>query len=582
LGTGTFSPDSSALNADYIPSAADISGGSIELILVSTNFGSCLPESDTMEITFTSSAIVDAGVQDTIYACENNAVVSLAGSVSGVTTTGKWISSGVGVFSPDNLDLNASYQPSIADISAGEVWIYLESTSNGGCIPVQDSLLIVFTPVPTVDAGTNFTACKNDSLIDLNGIVGGATTTGEWTGGLGTYSTSNSDLNATYTPTSAEVSSGLMFLTLTSTNNGGCLSVNDNVQINFVEPPISNFSGTDECLYNASQFVDFSLPQYGTLNSWQWDFGDTGTSSNQNDTHSYTTAGTYDVQLVVGTDAGCYDTTVIQIQAFEIPVAGFSYTSACPNNQIVVDFTDESTTVSDAITFWHYDFGGQGASGSEDPSNVFVAGDDYEILHIVGTANGCYDSITQTLVVPDYPVATFTYNSNNGMNIGAVFNFINTSSNSISYLWDFGNSTNSTEIDPSNTYFANDTYTVTLYATGELGCTDSTSQSITINTVTTEISTLIPNAISPNDDNKNDVWKLEFLDLLFPNAHVEIYNEWGQMLFESDGYGTPWDGTFNNELVPDGTYYYVIELNYYNDPEKDLFKGALLVLKSKN
>ncbi|NRA12161.1 MAG: gliding motility-associated C-terminal domain-containing protein, partial [Crocinitomicaceae bacterium] len=254
----------------------------------------------------------------------------------------------------------------------------------------------------------------------------------------------------------------------------------------------------------------------------------------------------------------------------------------CPNNQIIVDFTDESTSVSDAINFWHYDFSGQGTSATEDPTQLFSANGDYTILHIVGTVNGCYDSTTQIFNAPAIPVADFSYNSNNGLNVGAIFNFVNTSTDGFLYLWDFGDTTSSTLSDPSNTYFHNGVYTVTLYTTGNLGCIDSTSQLINIETITTTISTLIPNAISPNGDLKNDVWKLEFLDILFPNAHVDIFNEWGQLLFESDGYDVPWDGTFNNQLVPDGTYYYIINLNYSGDPATDIYKGALLVLKSKN
>ena len=467
-------------------------------------------------------------------------------------------------------------------MSAGQVWIYLESTSNGGCVPVVDSVLIVYTTPPTVDAGTNFIACTNAADIILNGLVGGATTTGEWTGGVGSYSISNTDLTATYSPTAAEIASGTMFLTLTSTNNGGCLSVNDNVQINFVAPPIANFSAPDECLYNESTFSDFSNPGYGNINSWAWDFGDLGTSTDQNTTHNYATAGSYSVTLTIGSDAGCFHDTTFQVEAFEVPVAGFTYTSTCPNNQITVQFTDASSTVVDPISMYSYDFGGEGNSGDANPLFVFPSDDSYDIVHIVQTSNGCVDTITQTLTVPALPDAGFSYNTSNGLNIGAVFNFINTSTNANSYFWDLGNGNTSTQTDTTNVYFANQNYVVTLYAYGELGCQDSISQTITINTVTTEINTLIPNAISPNGDFKNDVWKLEFLDLLFPDARVEIYNDWGQLLFESDGYDEPWDGTYNQELVPDGTYYYVIDLNDLNAPDDGIFKGTILVLKSKN
>lgn len=580
LGMGTFSSGVTVLDGDYVPSAADIAAGSVELVLTSTNFGSCVAESDTMVVTFTIAATVDAGA-DTLYACENNAVVDLFGSVSGVTSTGKWTSSGNGVFAPDNLSLTATYQPSITDISAGSIWLYLQSTSNGSCVPVFDSLLVIFNAPPSVNAGNNILVCTNDADILLNGSVTGATTTGVWTGGNGNFTNSDTDLNATYTPTATEISNGTLFLTLTSTNNNGCLAESDAVQISFVAPPFANFNFTEECLYDASVFTDFSLPGYGNLDTWSWDFGDATTSVNQNETHQFATAGSYDVQLIVTSDVGCSDTSVQQVLAFEIPVADFSYTSDCPNNQIIVDFTDESTSNNDAINYWFYDFGGQGSAAVENPTQLFTDDGNYTILHIVETVNGCSDTATQILNIPPYPVADFSYNTNNGLNIGAVFNFINTSTDAISYLWNFGNNNTSINDDPSNTYFANGDYFVTLYAYGSLGCVDSTTQLININTVTTEINTLIPNAISPNGDGKNDVWKLEFLQLLYPNAYVEIYNEWGQRLFESTGYTEPWDGTFNEEKVPDGTYFYIIDLDV-NDDAAEIFKGTILVLKSKN
>ena len=582
-GTGTFLPDSSFLDADYVPSAADLANGMVELVLLSTNVGSCLPESDTMYITYTQGPTVDAGPVDTVFVCENNPQVSLSGTVSGVTTSGKWISSGNGVFSPDNLDLNGTYQPSFADISSGGVWIYLESTSNQGCNAVQDSFFVEFTPAPTVDAGAGILSCSNNSAVTLNGVIGGATTTGIWSGGNGTYTASSTDLNAVYTPTATEVSNGFMFLTLTSTNNLGCAAETDNVQIQFIAPPTANFNAPDVCLNEPTVFTDFSNSGFGAIDTWQWDFGLVGAgSANQNDTYTYANPGTYDIELIVTSVNGCSDTTQQQTEVFDVPVADFTYSANCSNNQVIVQFTDASTIANGSLNFWYYDFGGQGTAATQNPQQIFSANGDYSVLHIVESTEGCRDSINQIVTVPPSPVANFSYNTNNGLNIGAVFNFINTSTNATFYDWDFGNGNTSNQEDPNNTYFANGSYLVSLTVTNDLGCTDSTSEIISINTVTTEINTLIPNAISPNGDLRNDVWKLEFLDLLYPNARVEIYNEWGQLVFESDGYDDPWDGRYNGEYVPDGTYYYIIDLKNSGDPEQDIFKGTLLVLKSRN
>jgi gliding motility-associated-like protein len=94
---------------------------------------------------------------------------------------------------------------------------------------------------------------------------------------------------------------------------------------------------------------------------------------------------------------------------------------------------------------------------------------------------------------------------------------------------------------------------------------------------------LIPNAISPNDDGKNDVWKLDFLNILYPNAYVEIFNEWGQSIFTSEGYNVPWNGTIDGEPVPDGTYYYILDLNSISgDDASDIYKGTILVLTTRD
>lgn len=579
LGNGTFLPDPDSLNAEYVPSPTDLSNGSVQLVLTSTNMANCEAESDTMQITFTAPPIVDVAV-DTISVCENAPIVSLSGSVSGSTSTGKWTTAGGGIFQPNNLDLNANYQPSPTDISSGEVMLILESTGNGNCVPEYDSVLIVFTPSPTVNAGTNFLVCSNDASVDLNGVISGPTTTGIWSGGNGVYIGGDTTLTANYSPTAAEISSGNLFLTLTSTNNGGCASENDVVQISFVAPPFANFNFTERCVYDASDFTDFSLPGFGTLTSWEWDFGDTQTASNQNVSHSYASSGTYPVQLVVTSSVGCTDTITQNVDAFEVPVASYVASSDCPNNQIIVNFTDNSTTVNDAINYWFYDFGGAGSSATENPTQLFSVNGNYQITHIVGTVNGCYDTLVQTLNVPPFPSAGFSYNTNNGLNIGAIFNFINTSTNATTYYWEFGNGNTSTNEDPSNTYFNNGTYVITQYVYGALGCSDSLSQTITINTVTNEITTLIPNAISPNGDGKNDIWKLDFINLLYPNARVEVYNQWGQQVFFSKGYNFAWDGIYAGELLPDGTYYYVIDINDVGD-EADIFKGTVLILKTK-
>lgn len=577
VGTGSFVPNTTTLNAQYVPSAADLAAGQVKFALTSSNSGNCAAASDTMVVTFTNAAVVNAG-PDTITVCANNSIVNLNGSVTGLTNTGKWTSTGSGIFSPNNSTLNATYTPSIADTTAGFVWIYLESTSNGNCIPVMDSVYINISNAPKANAGVNQLVCTNNANIQLNGSVLGGSFGGQWSGGAGTFTPSSTSMNAVYVPTATEISNGNVVLTLTSTNNGTCLQASDAMQIVFVAPPFSNFSATTVCEGFQTAFTNFSLAGSGTITATNWLFETGQTSSSFNTSYTYPTAGTYPVQLITTNSNSCTDTTTINVIVHDKPVADYTISKSCPNNQMTVTFTDASTC-ADPLNYWFYDFGGPGSGASSSLSQVFTSGGTYTITHIVSSTFGCKDTLVNQLVVDPLPDAGFYYNSAAGMNVGAVFNFIDTSDYAVNYSWDFGDGGTSTSMNPSHTFFANGNYYVLLEVQNSLGCMDSAFQYILINTVTTEISTLIPTVISPNGDGLNDVWKLDFLQLLYPNAHVEIYNEWGQTLFTSDGYATPWDGTYNNQPVPDGNYMYVIQLNANADP--DIFKGVLMVLRKR-
>ncbi|MBN2778290.1 MAG: gliding motility-associated C-terminal domain-containing protein [Bacteroidales bacterium] len=82
----------------------------------------------------------------------------------------------------------------------------------------------------------------------------------------------------------------------------------------------------------------------------------------------------------------------------------------------------------------------------------------------------------------------------------------------------------------------------------------------------TEIDCLrIPAAFSPNGDGHNDEFYIENIHL-YPRSMVQIYNRWGQLLYEDRGINGFWDGTYNGNPVPTGAYLYHIMLNIDEDP----------------
>jgi hypothetical protein len=106
--------------------------------------------------------------------------------------------------------------------------------------------VITFTPAPTVNAGVNGSVCANNSAITLAGSVVGATG-GVWSGGAGSFAPNNATLNAVYTPTAAERTAGSVNLTLTSTGNGNCSAVSDQVLWTITPAPTAN-AGADQTL----------------------------------------------------------------------------------------------------------------------------------------------------------------------------------------------------------------------------------------------------------------------------------------------------------------------------------------------
>jgi gliding motility-associated-like protein len=269
-GTGTFSPNRTTLNATYTPSATEITAGTVSLTL-SASRPTCNPVTDQMVISISPTPIINAGPDQTV--CANNNLVSLSGTVT-MATGGSW-TGGTGTFAPNRTTLNATYTPSVAEITAGTVILTLTSTGNGICNAVSDEVRISVTPAPTVNAGLDQTVCANNASLTLAGSVTVATG-GNWTGGTGTFSSNRAALNATYTPSAAEITAGTVILTLNTTGNGTCLPVNDEMRVTITPAPTVN-AGPDQtvCANNASLTLAGSVT-VATGGNWT---GGTGTFS---------------------------------------------------------------------------------------------------------------------------------------------------------------------------------------------------------------------------------------------------------------------------------------------------------------
>ena len=408
-GNGTFLPNANTIDALYNPTPAEIASGSLVLTLTTTGNGNCNAEQDVVTITFSPSPSVSAGSDQTV--CANNAEVDLNGSIN--LATGAVWSGGSGTFSPSNTSLGATYTPSNAELANGTVTLNLTTTGNGNCLAASDQMTITITPAPTVDAGTGEELCSNNPTITLSGSVTTATG-GTWSGGAGTFNPNANDLNATYTPSQGEINAGTLSLTLTSTGNGTCTPVTDDVTYTFGPSPTAD-AGTDQrlCANNAEAELSGAVT-IATGGTWSGGAGNFSPSANSlnafyTPTPTEIANGTVTLTLTTTGNGDCLPVTDNVTLTFTPALtanAGLDKT-VCANNADVT--LNGSVTVASGGTW-------SGGSGTFNPdANTFNAiytpsateiSNGTVTLTLTTTGNGTCNQVTDQMTITITPAPT--------------------------------------------------------------------------------------------------------------------------------------------------------------------------------
>jgi PKD repeat protein len=165
--------------------------------------------------------------------------------------------------------------------------------------------------------------------------------------------------------------------------------------------PIHNtdFTTANVCQANAAGFTDQSISTVGTLNQWNWNFGDGTTSTQTSPTHQYTSPGTYNVTLIGGNNLGCIDTAQRTITIYPSPVAGFSNGPTCLNQPVTI-----TNTTTGNINLQNWNFGNGTTSTQTTPSVTYSSTGSYTISLTVTTTDGCTDTETKNITVNPLPV----------------------------------------------------------------------------------------------------------------------------------------------------------------------------------
>jgi PKD repeat protein len=145
------------------------------------------------------------------------------------------------------------------------------------------------------------------------------------------------------------------------------------------------------------QFTDHSTDADGTINVWQWDFGDDSTSILQNPNHRYAIGGTYTVNLIVTDNDGKKNSTSqsISLKMNSLPSVSFSYTITGSE----VAFTNTSTDSDGVLTSWFWKFGDDSISTFRNPIHRYEVAGNYDVCLIATDNEAAKDSMKATLTL---------------------------------------------------------------------------------------------------------------------------------------------------------------------------------------
>ncbi|MBV9960886.1 MAG: PKD domain-containing protein [Parafilimonas sp.] len=239
----------------------------------------------------------------------------------------------------------------------------------------------------------------------------------------------------------------------------------------------------------APLIVAFQDKSTGNPNAWTWSLGNGATSTYQNPVTTYVDPGTYTVKLSIKGSSGkdsLSRTSYITVYANPVVVFNGSPTQGC--FPLDVKFTNNSKAGSGTITNYLWDFGDGYIDSSTTATHTYTSSGTFDITLKVTNSYGCYTALTKSdfIKINDGVNAGFNLTSLDVCKTPANAVFQNTSQGTggLSYAWDFGDGSTSTQQNPTHTYSTSGSYEVLLTVQSAGGCTDTASLPVNVHVPT--------------------------------------------------------------------------------------------------
>lgn len=362
------------------------------------------------------------------------------------------------VFNDGNGSTSTEANPTFTFPTSGLYSVVLNATNACGTVTYTAELAIGGV-APTAAFTISETSGCAPFVVEFGDQSAGTPTSWSWE-----FPGGNPSSSTEQNPTVTYDAAGIYSATLTVTNAYGESDTTETDAITVGIAPISAFYFTT----NELETTFFNISENGS--TYSWDFGDSTTSTAFSPVHSYADTGTYTVTLTVSNNCGSMTFTSEIVIIVDAPVPSFTANQTQGCTPFEVTFADQSAGM---VTSWEWSFEGgtPATSTQQSPTVVFSAPGTYDVTLKVTGPGGTNTFLSEDIIIVNtIPVAAFSLTTD----VAQTAEFINNSQGASSYIWDFGDSETSTDINPTHVYSEPGTYTVTLVAFNVCG-SDTTS-----------------------------------------------------------------------------------------------------------
>ncbi len=316
----------------------------------------------------------------------------------------------------------------------------------------------------------------------------------------------------------------------------------------------------DTCVAGPVAFTDLSSAEASTLLEWQWRFGDGEQSALRNPQHLYLEPGAHPVLLQITDDNGCTDDTLQTVLYQPAPavllVAPDAFNGCEPAS---IFFENRSVPVDETYTvLWDFADGGQ--SNAISPTHTFTQPGTYDIFLSITSPLGCtidtvFEELIQILPSPD---AAFGFSPQQPSSLEPAVQFTDLSRDAAWWEWTFDEHGQSFRQHPLFTFPDTGAQIIQLVVANLVGCTDTALQTLDVLPLVT---LHLPNAFTPNEDALNELFLPAGSFEGMRHFRLQIWNRWGELLFETTDPHQGWNGRKHNtgRPAPAGAYLVLVE-----------------------